>query len=314
MNAHGVVPAPKNDADAAQSWTILSLVLWSADYLASKGVESGRLDAEWLLASALGTERLQLYLKYDRPVGPEEREAFKRLLRRRACREPLQYILGRAAFRELELVADPRALIPRPETEVLVEEVLAWAKDRKSGLGTVMDIGTGTGAVSVSLAVEGVCERIVATDISEGALEVARLNAQRHGVEALLDFRRGSLFEIVDSGETFDVIVSNPPYVATGERASLQPEIRDWEPSEALFAGDDGLDVIQPLIAEAPEHLIDGGLLALEVGLGQAERVTRQIDDSGRFERARVRRDLGGLPRIIMAERKTRAAPQEHAR
>ena len=314
MNAHGVVPAPKNDTDAAQSWTILSLVLWSADYLTSKGVESGRLDAEWLLASALGTERLQLYLKYDRPVGPEEREAFKQLLRRRACREPLQYILGRAAFRELELLADPRALIPRPETEVLVEEVLAWAKDRKSGLGRVMDIGTGTGAVSVSLAVEGVCERIVATDISEGALEVARLNAQRHGVEALLDFRRGSLFEIVDSGEAFDVIVSNPPYVATGERAGLQPEVRDWEPSEALFAGDDGLDVIQPLIAEAPEHLTDGGLLALEVGLGQAERVTRQIDDSGRFEPARVRRDLGGLPRIIMAERKTRATPQERAR
>lgn len=314
MNAHGVVPAPKNGPDAAQSWTILSLVLWSADYLASKGVESGRLDAEWLLASALGTERLQLYLKYDRPVGPEEREVFKQQLRRRACREPLQYILGRAAFRELELVADPRALIPRPETEVLVEEVLAWAKDRKSGLGTVMDIGTGTGAVSVSLAVEGVCEQIVATDISEGALEVARLNAQRHGVEALLDFRRGSLFEIVDAGEAFDVIVSNPPYVATGERAGLQPEIRDWEPSEALFAGDEGLDVIQPLIAEAPEHLTDGGLLALEVGLGQAERVTRQIDDSGRFEPARVRRDLGGLPRVIMAERKTRATPQERAR
>jgi release factor glutamine methyltransferase len=314
VNAHGVVPAPKNGPDAAQSWTILSLVLWSADYLASKGVESGRLDAEWLLASALGTERLQLYLKYDRPVGPEEREAFKQQLRRRACREPLQYILGRAAFRELELVVDPRALIPRPETEVLVEEVLAWAKDRKSGLGTVMDIGTGTGAVSVSLAVEGVCEQIVATDISEGALEVARLNAQRHGVEALLDFRRGSLFEIVDAGEAFDVIVSNPPYVATGERAGLQPEIRDWEPSEALFAGDDGLDVIQPLIAEAPEHLTDGGLLALEVGLGQAERVTRQIDDSGRFEPARVRRDLGGLPRVIMAERKTRATPQERAR
>jgi release factor glutamine methyltransferase len=247
-------------------------------------------------------------------VGPEEREAFKQQLRRRACREPLQYILGRAAFRELELVADPRAFIPRPETEVLVEEVLAWAKDRKSGLGTVMDIGTGTGAVSVSLAVEGVCEQIVATDISEGALEVARLNAQRHGVEALLDFRRGSLFEIVDAGEAFDVIVSNPPYVATGERAGLQPEIRDWEPSEALFAGDDGLDVIQPLIAEAPEHLTDGGLLALEVGLGQAERVTRQIDDSGRFEPARVRRDLGGLPRVIMAERKTRATPQERAR
>ncbi len=314
MNAHGVVPAPKNGPDTAQSWTILSLVLWSADYLASKGVESGRLDAEWLLASALGTERLQLYLKYDCPVGPEEREAFKQQLRRRACREPLQYILGRAAFRELELVVDPRALIPRPETEVLVEEVLAWAKDRKSGLGTVMDIGTGTGAVSVSLAVEGVCEQIVATDISEGALEVARLNAQRHGVEALLDFRRGSLFEIVDAGEAFDVIVSNPPYVATGERAGLQPEIRDWEPSEALFAGDDGLDVIQPLIAEAPEHLTDGGLLALEVGLGQAERVTRQIDDSGRFEPARVRRDLGGLPRVIMAERKTRATPQERAR
>ena len=216
MKAQGVMPDPKNGSEPPQSWTILRLVLWSADYLASKGVESGRLDAEWLLASALETERLQLYLQYDRLVGPDERHVFKQLLRRRACREPLQYILGRAAFRELELVADPRALIPRPETEVLVEEVLAWGKGRKAGLGRVMDVGTGTGAVSVSLAVEGACTRILASDISEGALDVAKLNARRHGVEELLDFRRGSLFEMVDSEEVFDVIVSNPPYVATG--------------------------------------------------------------------------------------------------
>ena len=306
MSAPGAMPDPSNGSPP-ESWTILRLVLWSAEYLASKGVESGRLDAEWLLASALGTERLQLYLQYDRPVGPDERHVFKQLLRRRACREPLQYILGRAAFRELELVADRRALIPRPETEVLVEEVLAWAKGRKAGLGRVMDMGTGTGAVSVSLAVEGTCTRILATDISEGALDVAKLNAQRHGVEELLDFRRGSLFEMVDSEEVFDVIVSNPPYVATGERASLQPEILNWEPTEALFAGDEGLDVIRPLIVGAPEHLIDGGLLAIEVGLGQAERVTGQIEDSGGFEAVRIRRDLNGLPRIIMAERRANA-------
>ena len=307
MKAQGVMPDPKNGSEPPQSWTILRLVLWSADYLASKGVESGRLDAEWLLASALETERLQLYLQYDRLVGPDERHVFKQLLRRRACREPLQYILGRAAFRELELVADPRALIPRPETEVLVEEVLAWGKGRKAGLGRVMDVGTGTGAVSVSLAVEGACTRILASDISEGALDVAKLNARRHGVEELLDFRRGSLFEMVDSEEVFDVIVSNPPYVATGERASLQPEILDWEPTEALFAGDEGLDVINPLIVGAPEHLIVGGLLALEVGLDQVERVAGQIEDSGRFETVRVRRDLNGLPRIVMAERRATA-------
>ena len=161
--------------------------------------------------------------------------------------------------------------------------------------------------MSVSLAVEGACTRILASDISEGALDVAKLNARRHGVEELLDFRRGSLFEMVDSEEVFDVIVSNPPYVATGERASLQPEILDWEPTEALFAGDEGLDVINPLIVGAPEHLIVGGLLALEVGLDQVERVAGQIEDSGRFETVRVRRDLNGLPRIVMAERRATA-------
>ena len=305
MNPHGVIPKPKSGSDLSESWTILRLILWSTDYLASKGIETGRLDAEWLLASTLGIDRIQLYLQHDRPLDLDERQAFKQLLRRRASREPLQYIIGWTAFRELTLVTDPRALIPRPETEILVEEVLAWAEERNAGLGIVMDLGTGTGAVSVSLAVEGVCTRILATDISEKALDLARLNAQRHGVEELLDFRRGSLFEIVASEEVFDVIVSNPPYVATGERAGLQPEIQDWEPSEALFAGEDGLDIICPLILGAPEHLIDGGLLALEVGLGHVERVAGQVRDSGWFEKVRVRRDFSGHPRIVLGERRT---------
>ena len=304
MNPHGVIPKPKSGSDLSESWTILRLILWSTDYLASKGIETGRLDAEWLLASTLGMDRMQLYLQYDRPLDLDERDAFKQLLRRRARREPLQYILGWTAFRELALVTDPRALIPRPETEILVEEVLTWAEERNTGLGIVMDVGTGTGAVSVSLAVEGVCTRILATDISGSALDLARLNAQRYGVEELLDFRRGSLFEIVDSEEVFDVIVSNPPYVAAGERAGLQREIQDWEPREALFAGEDGLDVICPLIAGAPEHLIDGGLLALEVGLGHVERVAGQIKDSGWFKGVRVCQDLNGHPRIILAERR----------
>ena len=159
----------RESADSEEAWTILRMILWSADYLAEKGVENSRLDAEWLLADALELERLQLYLQYDRPLSPEERGAFKPLLRRRASREPLQYILGRTAFRELDLMTDPRVLVPRPETEVLVEEVLGWAAGRPEGLGCVCDLGTGSGAVALSLAVEGTCERIIATDVLVGS-------------------------------------------------------------------------------------------------------------------------------------------------
>ena len=286
--------------NTGESWTILRMILWSAEYLKNKGVETGRLDAEWLLAAALGVDRLQLYLKYDRPLSSEEREAFKPLLRRRAGREPLQYIIGRTGFRELELKTDPRVLIPRPETEVLVQEVLDWAS---TGAESVWDMGTGAGAVALSLAAEGTWTRLVATDVSPEALSVAADNAERYDLGGHVEFREGSLFEPLEEGERFDVIVSNPPYIAEGEKGELQPEVRDWEPPEALFAGEDGLDVIRQLVAGAPKHLLSGGLLALECGLGQAEGIAADVQAMGAFGAVRIRADLTGRPRFVTAER-----------
>ena len=290
-------------SDAGELWTILHMILWSAEYLTEKGVEAGRLDAEWLLSTALGVDRLQLYLQYDRPLSSQEREAFKPLLRRRARREPLQYIVGRAAFRQLELTTDPRVLIPRPETEVLVQEVLDWASAGAGGVGGVWDMGTGTGAVALSLAAEGAWTRVVATDVSPEALSVAADNAERHDLSGVVEFRQGSLFEPLEEGERFNIIVSNPPYIAEGERGELEPEVRDWEPSEALFAGEDGLDFIRQLVIGAPDHLVAGGLLALECGLGQAERITTLLHATEAFAGVRIRPDLTGRPRFVIAQR-----------
>ena len=308
MSGVGRLAESERDSEDAvskggDSWTILRMILWSAEYLTDKGVEAGRLDAEWLLSAALGVDRLQLYLQYDRPLSPEEREAFKPLLRRRASREPLQYIIGRTAFRQLELKTDPRVLIPRPETEVLVQEVLDWVSARGGSVGCVWDMGTGTGAVALSLAAEGACTKALATDVSPEALSVATDNAERHGLSGVVEFREGSLFGPLTEEERFDVIVSNPPYIAEGEKAELQPEVRDWEPAEALFAGDDGLDVIRGLVAGAPERLRAGGLLAFECGLGQSEGIVADLTATGAFTGVRVRPDLTGRPRFVMAER-----------
>lgn len=281
-------------------WTVLKLILWSAGYLGEKGVEQPRLDAEHLLAHALGTTRLQLYLQYDRPLAPEELKAFKPLLLRRARREPLQYVIGRTAFRELELLTDRRALIPRPETEVLVDVVLEWARGRSGP--SALDVGTGTGCIALSLAVEGPFTHVVATDESAQALELASENAAALGVS--MEFRQGSLFAPLASGEQFDVVVSNPPYVAPEEVGELAPEIRDFEPSSALFAACGGLELLHALVRGAPRHLRPGGLLALEVGRGQTEEVAARVRESGAFIEPVVHRDLTGRPRIVAARTK----------
>ena len=195
---------------------------------------------------------------------------------------------------------DPRVLIPRPETEVLVQEVLDWAS---AGAESVWDMGTGAGAVALSLAAEGTWTRVVATDVSPEALSVAADNAERYDLGGHVEFREGSLFEPLEEGERFDVIVSNPPYIAEGEKGELQPEVRDWEPPEALFAGEDGLDVIRELVAGAPKHLLSGGLLALECGLGQAEGIAADVQATGAFGAVRIRADLTGRPRFVTAER-----------
>lgn len=283
------------------AWTVLRLILWSSEYLKDKGVPNARLDSEHLLAHVVGVGRLQLYLEYDRPLSAEELDGFRPLLRRRAKREPLQYIVGRQPFRELDLEVDPSVLIPRSETELLVGTVLEWASSQQRDGLTVLDLGTGSGAVGLSLAFEGTFASVVATDVEGGALSVARRNRDSAGMEDRVELRLGSLFEPLGPREQFDIIVSNPPYVAESERPSLEPEVVEWEPEAALFAGPDGLDVVREIIRDAPDHLSSGGLLVLEVGEGQAGPVSRMIDETGGYDEVEVRRDYSGKERIVMA-------------
>lgn len=282
-------------------WTVLSLLRWTTTYLEEKGIEDARLNAELLLSGALGLKRLDLYLQFDRPLRAEELAAFKPRLLRRARHEPLQYIAGEAEFRHLRLRVDRRVLIPRPETEVLVGAVLDWAAGR-SDL-TALDVGTGSGAIALSLVTEGPFSSVVATDVSEDALEVARENLRLTAPDAPVELRCGAAYEPV-RGQRFDVIVSNPPYVAEHERAVLGPEVVEWEPATALFSGGDGLDVLRTLVAEAPDHLEPGGLMALEIGTSQAGLVSRMIEAVPAFRTPRIVKDLAGRDRIVLAELK----------
>jgi release factor glutamine methyltransferase len=273
----------------------------AAGVFEERGFEQPRLEAELLLAGLLGLKRLDLYLQHDRPLSPEELERYRRAVRRRLKREPVQYILGTAAFRNLELHVDPRVLIPRPETELLAGAVLDWSKAHDRW-GAVLDIGTGSGAIALSLAGEGEYGRVVASDASPDALEVARGNAVRLDLADRLEFREGSLFDVMREGELFDVIVSNPPYVAESERASLAADVVEHEPPAALFAGANGLSVIERIVEGAPAWLQPGGLLALETGAGQGAAVLELMVKTGRYVAPRVERDLAGRDRMALAE------------
>ena len=290
------IPAP------GEAWTPIRLTRWSGRYLEERGVENGRLDAELLLARVLGLRRLDLYLQFDRPLLDGELKEFKELFLRRASREPLQHVLGSTTFRELELKTDTRALVPRPETEVLVDVVLTWAREEGREEGrelTCLDVGTGSGAIVLSLLKEGPFCRGVATDPSEEALELARENAANLGLAERVELRRGRLFEPILPHERFDAVVSNPPYVPEGDRGSLEPEVRDWEPAGALFAGSEGLDVLRPLVEEASRFLRSGGFFAAEIGEGQGGEVAGLMECPGGFHDVRIIPDLTGKDRIV---------------
>ena len=287
----------------------------AAERLRTAGSRSPRLDAELLLAAALGVDRAVLFRERERALAPQELERFERFVRRREAREPVAYIRGRRAFRTIELRVDGRVLIPRPETETLVDvalEALARAPAGPPGEPyepLALDVGTGSGCIALALAAEDPYVRVVAVDVDEGAVEVARSNVARLGLRDRVHVLRSDLLVALPADARFDLIVGNPPYVPAAEYAALEPNVRDYEPRVALHGGDDGLDVYRRLIPAAVERLAPGGTLALEVGAGQADAVAGLMAATGALARPRKRADLGGIPRVVWSARTDPAAP-----
>jgi release factor glutamine methyltransferase len=278
----------------------------AVDGLRAAGIESPRLDAEVLLAEAMGRERAELVVSLEAEVPPPAARLFGEMVRRRLRREPVAYIVGRKGFRQLDLAVDRRVLIPRPETELLVEVAL----ERQPA--TVLDVGTGSGAIALAVADELPGCAVTATDTSPRALEVARANAERLGLADRVRFLDGTL----PPAEEFDLVVANLPYIAEGDWASLQPEVTRWEPREALLAGKQGLDAIRTLLngsirtlsvhaqqnANSALEEARVGAVALEVGEGQAAAVARLLEEAG-FGAIEVRRDLAGIERVVLGAR-----------
>jgi release factor glutamine methyltransferase len=275
-----------------ETWTVLKILAWTREYLAGKGVENARLESEWLLSAALGLDRVGLYVNFDRPLNDEELAAFRGMVVRRARREPLQHILGTQEFMGLEFEVTAAVLIPRHDTETLLEECIK----RGIGAGSILDIGVGSGCIAVALAKMLPGARIFGVEQSAAAMELAERNAARHNVS--INLFTGSMFEPFEC-QRFDLIVSNPPYIPTGDIDSLQPEVRDHEPREALDGGKDGLDFYRAIIPTATDHLNPGGWLLFELGIGQAERVLGLFTASGRFSELFTAKDPAGVERVV---------------
>lgn len=285
--------------------TILTLIQKSTAFFEEKGIGEPKLSAEHLMAHALGVKRLQMYLRFDQPVQETELESFRTMVRRRLRHEPVQYIVGTTEFYGLEFAVSPAVLIPRPETEHLIDTFLDL---RKSELLRpdlrLLDVGTGSGAIAVTLAKHLQDARITATDISEEALGVARANAMLHGLEERIHFLRHDILtdRAAEAGAPFDVVVSNPPYIPKDEIPELQPEVRDHEPLAATTDGADGLRFYRRFAEAAAELLTEGGLLAVEIGHGQSEAVQALFSDAGLRDIA-VRKDYAGIDRVVTAWR-----------
>jgi release factor glutamine methyltransferase len=281
--------------------TIGEILGWATALLSSAGVENARLEAECLLASLLGRDRLSLYAAAPERLPPLLLDPYRALVSRRRTREPLAYLTGTKEFWSLSLKVTPGVLIPRPETEVLVEAALARLEGLQAPV--VAEVGTGSGAIAVAIAKTLPRARITATEVSSEALAVARENAGAHGVLPRISFLQGDLLEPLfdrNLAGPFDLIVSNPPYVATGELAALPSEVR-YEPVEALDGGPDGLRCHRRIIEGAPRLLRLGGWLALEMAPWQGDRLTSLLRDGGAFAEVAVIADLGRRPRVVVA-------------
>ena len=282
----------------SREWTIREVLDWTTQDFAGRGIASPRLDAELLVAKALEMDRVGLYLDLNRPLVDRERSAIRPLVARRREREPVAYILGYRDFYGRRFEVSPAVLIPRPDTETLVEHALACIPEDSAC--RVLDVGTGSGAIAVTIAAERPLALVTATDISNAALEVASRNAERLEVDSRIRFERADL---LSGAEQYDVIVSNPPYIAQSEMATLQAEVRKHEPVIALEAGEDGLDVVRALLAAAEPATATSAQMLIEIGAGQAESVVSFAAEHAAWQLVAVYPDLNRIERVVHLRR-----------
>lgn len=293
INFYGVVKLK-------ETWTVQDILDWTTEYFQKEDINRSRLEAEMLLAHSLQIDRLNLYLYPDRPLTEEELDNFRPMIKKRKKGVPIQYITEKVNFMGVDLKVDKRALIPRPETEEMIELILSEHKGEK-GL-EILDLGTGCGAIAVTLAKYLVEPQITASDISEEALELARENASNNEVENNTRFIKSDWFKDLDG--QFDIIATNPPYVGHGELEDLDPKIKEHEPTIALNGGEKGLEEITNILGNADTYLKPSGCLYVEIGADQGERVKETAREQGFFDSIKTIKDSGEKDRILTAEKK----------
>lgn len=305
---------PIKAASAGEAWTVLRLLQWTTDFFGKRGSESPRLDAEVLLAHALQCTRIELYTAYGSEPSEEQKQTFRDMVRRRGEGTPVAYLVGYKEFYSLRFHVTPDVLIPRPETEHVVIEALDHIKSLaaagRNKPPAIADVGTGSGAIAIAVAKHLPASftpgaSVVAVDLSEPALEVARRNAEEHGVSDVVTFRKMDLLSDFTAEPVFDLILSNPPYVTEAEYAELSPTVRDYEPRSALVAGPEGTEVIERLIEQAAERLVGGGRLVIELSPMIADRCAALINESGSYDEPKLIKDLAGRRRVLSAQRNT---------
>ena len=290
-------------------WTILKVLQWAATYFKRHDIDSPRATAEILLAHALAAERIDLYVHYDQPLNARELSRFKAIIKRRIKREPVAYILGHKEFWSLDLAVTPNVLIPRPETECLVERALAYlAADSDSARQCILELGTGSGAILIALASENAQHTYWGTDISAAALQIAQRNAVGHGLAGNIHFLVADWFApFAISMDSFDMIISNPPYIRRGDLKRLQPEIQAFEPLVALDGSEDGLHCLRHIIQSAHLYLKPGGMLLLEMGHDQKAPLKQIIQRCDQYEDVAFYTDYSGYDRIVAMRKQVKS-------
>jgi release factor glutamine methyltransferase len=289
---------------SSELWTIKRAFDWTRDYLTEKGDYQARLSTEWLLAHACELSRLEVYTQFDRPLSPEERNILREAVRQRAEGQPLQYIVGSTGFRHLDLEVKPGVLIPRPETEVLVDLALQSLPAVQEGkMLQALDLCTGSGCVGLSLAYERPDTKVIATDISDGALELAEKNTRTHKLEDRFITQKSDLFDGLTKSESFDLIVSNPPYIPTRGMEELPREVKDFEPALALHGGKDGLDLARKILQQASFYLADNASVILELDVRNAQQAAEFAVELNTYTSVNIAADLSGQERFVLARK-----------